>query len=160
MTVDTKKVTGRREVHYDSFDDLLADAESLVTSGSKSVGNWSLGQILQHLAVSIHASIDGTDMKLPWLMKKAFLLMMNKEKLMHQPMPSGYKIPKQGEAQFKPDDNTSAEQGLAALREAIDRWNSDSPRAEHILFGALTDEEWNAFNLRHAEMHMSFVVPA
>ena len=29
MTVDTKKVTQRREVHYDSFDDLLADAERL-----------------------------------------------------------------------------------------------------------------------------------
>ncbi len=30
MTVDTKKVTQRREVHYDSLDDLLADAERLV----------------------------------------------------------------------------------------------------------------------------------
>jgi len=30
----------------------------------------------------------------------------------------------------------------------------------HPLFGKLSREEWNRFHLRHAELHMSFLVQA
>jgi hypothetical protein len=28
-----------------------------------------------------------------------------------------------------------------------------------MAFGDLTNEEWDRFNLRHAELHMNFIVP-
>ena len=74
MTVDTKKVAQRREVHYDSYDDLLADAERLVSGDVQTVGNWTLGQIFKHLAQTLNSSIDGTNMKFPWLMKPVYVL--------------------------------------------------------------------------------------
>ena len=58
MTVDTKKVTQRREVRYDSYDDLLSDAEHLASGDVQTVGNWTLGQIFQHLAKTLNSSID------------------------------------------------------------------------------------------------------
>ncbi len=158
MTVDTKKVAQRREVHYDSYAELLADAERLATGNGQTVGNWTLGQILQHLAQSVNSSIDGTDMKFPWLMKKIFRLIMNKEKMLNEPIRPGFKIPKKGEAQFIPDPSVSAEEGLAALRAAIERCRTETSRVEHPAFGELTREEWDKFHLRHAELHMSFAV--
>ena len=160
MTVDTKKVAQRREVHYDSYDDLLADAERLAGGDVQTVGNWTLGQIFQHLANSMNSSIDGTNMKFPWLMKKIFLLVMNKEKMLNDKLSPGFKIPKKGEAQFTPAPNVSTDEGMAALRAAIERCQSETSRAEHPAFGELTCEEWDKFNLRHAELHMSFVVLA
>ena len=160
MTVNTKKVADRREVHYNSLDDMLADAERLASGNVRTLGNWSLGQIFKHLAAALHSSIDGTDMKFPWLMKKIFNLIMNKEKMLREPLSPGFKIPKQGEAQFFPDPGASTEDGLAALRAAVGRCQTESSRAEHPAFGQLTHEEWDKFHLRHAEMHMSFAVPA
>ena len=160
MTVDTKKVTNRRSVRYDSYDALLSDAERLVNGEVLTVGNWTLGQILQHLARSMNSSIDGTDMKFPWLMKKLFSLIMNKEKMMNEPISPGFKIPKKGESQFSPDPSVSPEEGLASLRAAVQRCKTESSRSEHPAFGKLTCEEWDKFNLRHAELHMSFAVPA
>ena len=159
MTVNTKQVTGRRDVHFDSFDDLLADAEKLADGECETIGNWTLGQIFEHLARSLDASIDGTDMKIPWLMKKMFVLVMNKEKLMKNPLPPGFKIPKSGQGQFNPDPSTTTQEGLARLRAAVERYTNENSFAEHVAFGKLSREEWDQFNLRHAEMHLSFAVP-
>ena len=57
--VNTKTVTGRRELRYDNYDELLADAERLAGKEVRTLGNWSYGQILRHLARSIDAMIDG-----------------------------------------------------------------------------------------------------
>ena len=160
MTVDTKKVTQRRQVHYDSFDDLLADAERLASGDVQTVGNWTLGQIFQHLAQSMHSSIDGMNMKFPWLMKKIFLLFTNKDKMLKQTMNPGFKIPKKGEEQFNPASGVSTDEGLASLRAAIERCKAEESRAEHPAFGEVTREEWDTFQLRHAELHMSFAIPA
>ena len=51
--MNTKAVTGRREVHYDTFDDALADAERLAAGDVRTLGNWSYGQILKHLAMAV-----------------------------------------------------------------------------------------------------------
>jgi hypothetical protein len=54
MAVETKKVTGRRDISYSSYDELLADAQSVAASDNvKMVGNWSLAQIFQHLAAAL-----------------------------------------------------------------------------------------------------------
>ena len=142
MTVDTKNVAQRREVHYDSYDDLLADAQRLASGDVQTVGNWTLGQIFKHLAQTLNSSIDGTNMKFPWLMKKIVLVFINKEKMLNEPLSPGFKIPKKGQAQFSPDPSISTEEGLASLHTAIERCQSENSRAEHPAFGELTREEW------------------
>lgn len=158
MPVDTKKVTGRRAVSYGTLDEFMSDAESISAAESKTVGNWSIGQILWHLAASMDASIDGTKMKAPWLMMVILNLFM-KNSMLTKPMRPGYKIPASGQDQFAPPESTTPEDGLAKLRTAIERQKSDLSRGPHMAFGEITREEWDKFHLRHAEMHMSFIVP-
>lgn len=153
MTVNTKKVQDRRAVRYASLSELLIDVENLAASEVRTLGTWSFGQILKHLALSLDSSIDGTGFMLPaparWLMS---LLM--KKKYLSQPIPAGFK----SVAQFIPGE-TSLDEGLASLRVAINRQQGEPRRAMHPAFGTLSNAEWEAFNLRHAEMHMSFVAP-
>ncbi len=153
MTVVTKKVKLRREVRYESFDDLLADAERLAAGEVRTLGNWSYGQILKHLAKSLDASIDGVGFMLPGPVRLAMKLLMMRRYLT-KPLPPGFKATKA----FQPDE-TSVDDGLAALRAAIARQGRETERMMHPAFGRISNQEWDQFNLRHAEMHMSFVEP-
>lgn len=147
----------RRTLRYDSYDDLLADAEAMAASDVTTVGKWSLGQNYDHLARSLNGSIDGIAFKLPFPARVLARLLM-KNKLLNHSVPSGFKIAKSAKPQIEPLQ-ISTEEGLGNLREAINRVKSDSERAFHPAFGAITTDEWDRFNLRHAEMHMSHIVP-
>lgn len=159
MAVDTKTAQGRRQVHYDSYDDLLADAERLAGGEVTMVGNWTLGQIFQHLAVAYNGAIDGLPFSVPWFVKFMARTFM-KKRFLYKGMPSGFQIPDKHRGHFVADETTTTEDGLAALRAAVERLKTESHREPHPVFGELTRQEWDSFNLRHAELHMSFAVPA
>ena len=69
MAINTKKVFARRPLRYDSYQDLVNDAERLAACDVRSLGNWSLGQTLGHLARAMEMSIDGADFKASWLVR-------------------------------------------------------------------------------------------
>ncbi len=158
MTVQTKSVAGRRTVSYQSYDDLLADAEEMAHGVVQTLGNWSLGQIFKHLAAAMEGSIDGIPFQMPLLMRLMAPLL--KRKFLTKPLPSGFQIASNARAAMEPDATVSTAEALDALRYAVSRCQSETDRAAHPLFGRLSREEWDQFNLRHAEMHMSFVAPA
>ena len=156
-TVNTKKVSGRREVRYNSVDELLADAERLAEKGYRQLGNWSLGQIAKHLAFSMRTGLDGAEYKPSWVVRfvaKNFL----KKRMLSKPFSPGFKpaarITARSESPPVPD-----QEGLDTLREVIRRWKSEPQRKPHSFFGPLSSEEWDAASLRHGELHMSFLVP-
>ena len=152
MTINTKRVEGRRSVRYQSYDDLLRDAERIASSESiQTLGNWSLGQIFKHLADAIESSIDGSGFVLPWPIRIVFTMLM-KRKYLYGSLPAGFKAPKR--FQPGPIDTLAA---LDELRAAVGRMKSEADRVMHPAFGNITREEWDQFNLRHCEMHMSFI---
>ena len=58
--IDTTKVTGRRTLHFNSLDEIAADVEMLTKAREiKTLGNWSAGQVVQHVATTMNKSIDG-----------------------------------------------------------------------------------------------------
>ena len=152
--INTKKVKGRREVRYQSLDDFLADAEHFATANVQQLGNWSPGQIYEHLSRSMKSSIEGFPSSLPAPVR--FLLsMFMKQRMLTKSIPSGFKSPSYFVA-----NKISNEEGLASLRDTISRLKTDSTRAPHPGFGKISIEEWTQFHLRHAEMHMSFLKDA
>lgn len=153
MTVRTKKVQGRRMVRYESFDDLLDDARQMTQQKVHTLGNWSLGQILMHLATSQNASIDGFGFRFPAPMRLIVRLFM-KRRFLKNGIPPGLNAP----AKMTPAE-TAAAAGLAALETSLQRQQQEPRNADHPAFGNLTAQEWDQFHLRHAEMHMSFVIP-
>jgi hypothetical protein len=119
MSTNTKKVTGRRQLQFDSLDDILGEPERRASCNVRQLGNWSLGQIFKHLAITMNASIDGVQYKAPWLMR--LVTPMFKKRILTQPMQPGFKIPAKLAIKTVPDPGTTTEEGLTALRQAITR---------------------------------------
>jgi hypothetical protein len=156
MPVNTAKVVGRRNLNYASLDELLADADRMSAGPVKALGNWSAGQIFRHLARAFNASIDGFTVTFPWYL--CVLARVFRKKLVAGPMPPGFKLPAKGASDLEPEP-TPAEAGLAELHAAVDRLGREPHRASHPLFGDLDRETWNTIHLKHASLHMSFLVP-
>jgi hypothetical protein len=156
MPVDTAGVQGRRKVDYRSVAELLADADRLGSGPVKTLGNWSPGQIYRHLATVYHGSIDGFTMTVPWHFR--LLSGLIKRILLNGSMPPGFKLPPDAAATLVPPETATGE-GLAELRAAIARLEREPHRVRHPMFGDITREEWDRIHLKHASLHMSFLVP-
>jgi hypothetical protein len=155
MAIDTKTVTARRHVSYASIQEILDDAERLSRTKVKTLGNWSQGQIYSHLAIAMTNSIDGTDMKIPWWMRT--LARLVRKNAIKGPMQPGFKLSTDAARVLVPGPK-STEDGLAELRTAIRRLQSEPKRVPHAAFGSLSDDEWNQLQLTHSALHMSFIV--
>ena len=153
--VDTKKVAGRRVLKFDSIDAIAADVELLAKARAiRSLGNWSAGQNLAHVALTITRSIDGFPAAMPWFVR--VLMRLLKGHLLSRPMSPGLKAPKRAALSVDP---VPLEEGLRQIRAALARLKSETKRSPSPLLGKLSAEEWNQLHCRHAELHLSFLVP-
>ncbi|HWB09288.1 MAG TPA: DUF1569 domain-containing protein [Pirellulales bacterium] len=157
MAVNTRRVSDRRPIRYESFQELLADAECLAQSEVLMLGNWSLGQVFLHLARSMHASVEGLPLETSWWSRLLVRLRYGR-RFLTGPMPAGMHLPAAAAQRLLPDP-ISSDEGLAALREAIDRLGFETERAAHPLLGEMSLDQWDRCHLRHAELHMSFALP-
>ncbi|MEX2188288.1 MAG: DUF1569 domain-containing protein [Pirellulales bacterium] len=153
--VDTKKVA-RRTLHFNSLDDIVAEAERLAAGSPKMLGNWSLGQTLVHLARAMDMAVETPPFRAPWIVRLIGPLL--KKRLLTRPMSSGFKLPKDAAAHLIPT-TTSAADGLAVLRRSIDRFKAGPRLPRHDILGRMTDDDWLRLQLRHAELHLSFAAP-
>lgn len=152
--VDTKTVT-RRELSFANLDEVVADAERAVAASAPTAGNWSLGQILEHVAVVMEKSIDGFDLHPPlpvrlvgrWILKNRFL---------KHGMPAGFQLKGPAAKELLPPE-VDPQQALERLRSAAERLKNETHRHTHPFFGDLNQEDSNRINCRHAELHMSFI---
>ena len=154
MVVDTKN-TDRRELTYANLDEVVADAERLVAAGAATTGNWSLGQILEHVATVMEKSIDGFEIRPPlpirlvgrWFLKNRFL---------KHGMPAGFQLKGPAAKELLPPE-IDPQQALDHLRRAAERLKTETHRSVHPFFGYLDQTDSNRINCRHAELHMSFI---
>lgn len=149
-------MSARRTVRYSTLSEVVEDAEHLL-GNHHTVGNWSFGQICQHLAMAMNASIDGFGFQAPWWVRWLIAPVV-KNSFLTKPMKPGFKIPGYGKS-LLPDDSMTAEEGLRQLKAAVERLSHETPTAPHPAFGHMASEEIMQLHLRHCEMHMSFIVP-
>jgi hypothetical protein len=157
MAVDTRTVANRRQLHFDTPADILADVERLNQGPVKALGNWSGGQVLKHLALVMHGSIDGIPTRPPWVMR--VLGRMLKKRVLRKGMPPGYRLPPEA-AQALVPPATSWDEGLAVFRQAVQRLQTEAHREPSPFLGPMTREDWDQLHCRHAELHLSFLLPA
>jgi len=159
--IDTGKVTGRRQLHFDSIDQMLADVDALVVADKagrlKRIGNWTLGQTLNHLATWMEFAFTGSPLNPPFFIR--WLIRMKRKQFFVGPMPAGVKIPgvPGGSLGTQP---AALEEALPRFCRAAERLKREAPTMPHNLFGRLSHADWQAINLRHAELHLSFLQPA
>jgi hypothetical protein len=156
MPIDTSKVQNRRQLHFDTISDILADVERLNQGKVKPLGNWSGGQILTHLAVIMNGSIDGTEFRFAWPLRLLGRLL--KRRILTKGMTPGFQLKGRAADVLVPPP-TSWEEGLHTFRQAVHRLQTESKREPSPFLGALTREEWDQLHCRHSELHLSFLVP-
>lgn len=159
--LDTGKVTGRRELHFDSIDQMMAEVDRLVAAEQagrlKQLGNWTLGQTLGHLATWIEYGYTGAPLHPPFFIR--WILRLQKKKFLRGPMPAGVRIPRVegGTLGIAP---MPLDEALPRFRKAAQRLQQEPPTAPSPALGMLTHDEAIALNLRHAELHLGFLIPA
>jgi hypothetical protein len=158
--VDTGKVAGRRTLRFESVDQAMAEAERLAEAERagrlKRLGNWTLGQTLAHLAAWVEYGYTGAPLKVPFFIR--WFLRLRKRKFLYGPMGAGVKIPGV-EGGTLATDLVPLDEGLGRFRRAMKRLKAEAPTAPSPAFGRLTHEESIALNLRHAELHLGFMIP-
>ena len=156
MPVDTAKVEGRRQLKFSTLDEILADVERLNQSKLRTLGNWSAGQILAHLATTMDWCLDGAPVTAPWYIRLFGWFVKNP--FLRNPMPAGFALP-EATAKYLVPAETSWEEGLRILRTSIQRLKTESQRHRSPFLGELTREQWDQLHCRHAELHLSFLIP-
>lgn len=161
MTVNTKEAP-RRELEFATLEEALAEVEQLAAGPHEVTGNWSFAEIVEHLARSITANIDGVQAKppLPVRLFGPVLKPMLKSQILGKAMTPGFKLPKNLQKEFFPREGTTLEQAVQLYRDEVARVAIASDLPDHPFFGRMTIEEVRLLHRQHAALHLSFVRPA
>jgi hypothetical protein len=160
--INTSKVTDRRKLRFNAPEDLWRDIDRVVAgelSGKlRCTGNWTAGQTFGHLAAWTSFPYDGypSTLRPPWFVK--LILKGRKNKYLNDGLPAGVRIPKV-EGGTVATEQLVLDEGLDRLRKAWDRLRTSPPAVPNPIFGPLSHQEWIQLNLRHAELHLSFLHP-
>ena len=150
----------RRPLHFDTIDAAVADAERLAAAERdgrlQRSGTWTLGKTLGHLATWANFAFDGyPDAVRPPLPVRMVLRLM-RNRFVAKGMPAGVRIRNIPGGTLGLDE-LPADEALARYRAAMVRLRRSPPTMPNPAFGPLTHEQWIQLNLRHAELHLSFL---
>lgn len=148
-------MAARRTLQFASLDQIMPDVDRLL-EGHTTHGNWSLGQVCNHLSSTFRFSIEGFGVSMPWLVRATIGQMAKKQILRQGKMKTGIKVPERFLPRPELDDRAEAE----ALRAALGIYRAHTgPLAPHPMFGMMTREEWDRLHRIHSAHHLSFAQP-
>ncbi len=160
-TVNTKQVTKRRQLHFETIADILRDVEQLAAVSSETgesicaEGNWTPAQIVEHVTFFVDGAIDGFSFQAPLVFRIMGKFLRNG--ILNKPMKPGIKLPANMRVVL-PDPEATWDDAVAALRNAVGRVESGERMTQPSpLLGAMSREDWVKMNCRHAEMHFGFM---
>jgi len=159
--IDTARVANRRQLRFISVEDALAEVDRLVAADAggtlKRLGNWTVGQALGHLATWAEFAYTGSPLSPPWFVR--ILSRMMKRRFIYGSLDPGFNIPKVPGGTLGTEP-ISTEAGLSRYEAVMKRLEREAPSLPNAIFGPLSHEEWKQLHLRHAELHLSFLIPA
>lgn len=156
--IDTR-TAARRKLRFESLDELLnelAAIETAVQDGTiQTTGNWTVGQVMAHLAAWIEYGYDGFPIKSPPLPIRWILRWMLPG-MLRNGMRGGVNIPGVKGGTTGADDVPPMD-GIERYRSAILRLKSEPAIHHSPAFGPLSEEDRVRLHLRHAELHLGFL---
>ncbi len=155
--LDTKK-SSRRTVKYQNLQEALVDAERLAAADAPTTGNWSKGQIYEHLATVLDMGIEGSEKRASLFMRLVAKYVI-KPMIFKKGMTPGFQLPKWASKAIAPDD-TNRDKALQHLRQSTEQFQVAEELHPHPFFGTMDKATWTALMVHHAELHMSFIAEA
>jgi hypothetical protein len=151
----------RRELRFDSLDDVVRDAEALLAKGYDKAGNWDLAQVCGHLADWLTYPVAGfpkapLPIRVMLRLVRATLGRKMFEKYLREGMPAGKPTMPQSVHPAGGDPVAA----VAPLREAARTFQAHP--GEYLpspLFGRLDRGDATRLQLAHAAHHLSFLIP-
>ena len=143
----------RRVLDFASLDDVMTDVERLL-AGHRTVGQWTLGQILNHLraAIRLTTKAPGSTSE-PTREQAVFRRLFFRGGR----FPEGLEVPL---PEMIPQADLDPHAEADSLRLAIGSYGSRiEPFPAHPRLGPLTGDEWNRFHCIHCAHHLGFAVP-
>lgn len=160
--IDTTKVADRRQLHFATIDDVLADVDRIVAADKagtlRHTGNWTPGQAMGHVAAWIDYGYEGFPIKPPpWPIRIILRFMV--KRMLKSGMRPGVKIPGVPSGTLG-TDLLSTDEGAARLRAALTRLKNGEPaKFDSPGFGPMSEANRIKLTLRHAQLHLSFMHP-
>lgn len=144
----------RRALRFERFDQIMPDVERLAR-GHRMVGNWTLGQMCNHLAGSFRGSLDGFDMSRHFIKRTLFRRLLRAYTFRYG-IPPDYLV----DRTLTPAPDADPARAIEDLRAAIARYRGHSgPLRSHPLFGRMDRPTWDRIHLIHSAHHLSFALP-
>jgi hypothetical protein len=145
----------RRTLTFTRLDEVMPDLDRLL-EGHRLAGQWSLGQICNHLSGAIQGSVEGFPFRAPWPVRKLIAPVFKRTIFRSGRMSEGAPLPKNALPKPDLDDRAEAE----ALRAALRLYAAHTgPMADHPFFERLSRDEWTRLHCIHCAHHLSFVHP-
>ncbi len=145
----------RRALSFSSLEEVMPEVDRLL-GGYKAVGNWSLGQMCNHLTQSIAGSVEGYPGQAPWLLRKTLGPLIVRGILKTGKMREGVQVPEAFRPKPGLDDRAEAEALRAAVRIFA---GHHGPLVEHPLGVKLSRADWERLHCVHCAHHLSFAIP-
>lgn len=157
--VNTKKVRERRVLRLESIEAVLKDLAAIRDAEERgelrAIGNWTAGQILAHLAAWIEYGYEGYPMgKPPWVLR--WILRRMGRQILEKGMRGGVRIPGVSAGTYGADAIPFAD-AYPRLVKAFERLGREECGFDSPGFGPMSHADRIRLNLRHAELHLSFL---
>ena len=146
----------RRELKLENLDAVVDECRRLLRSGYVRNGNWTLGQVCNHIRKTIDACVDGYP---AWMVVlgyplRPFLRRFLLPRLIRGDSPAGIRTA----PGFVPPPDLCDAGEFEALQDSIIRFheNADALRP-HPGFGAMRKDVFERFHAMHAAHHLGFL---
>jgi hypothetical protein len=161
MPVWTATAAARRPLQFHSFRELQDEVCRIMQSDERgevrTTGNWTAGQIFQHVGRFIEFSLDGFPFRVSWPTRLfcTVLKWISWRHLLWLAFRPGYPLPA---AALAPGSSVTVPEGAAYLLDQLERVDRGHTMTQPSPFeGRITHAQWVEAHLRHAELHFSFI---
>jgi hypothetical protein len=147
----------RRSLSFESLDQVMPEVDRLLETGYTRAGNWTLGQICEHLSRTLRLAIEPDGKKAPWLIRATLGPALFRHVVRTGRMRTGIPAP----GQLGPGNPADDREGVEMLRSTIPQALERIPASmEHPFFGRVGREDFLRLQCIHCAHHLSFLIPA
>lgn len=150
-------VTRRTELYFENLADALNDVRVLHNHGWERAGNWSLGQILEHMNLTLRFSFGDIPFYLPIFIRPFVKLAFWPTVRRGKPIQLRGVAPKRLQARQDPDEAETVREFESLVQRHLDI--SQPFVSIHPVFGMLSCEDWLLVQKWHVTHHLSFMIP-